>query len=161
MFSHISLSFLKTTIVKSLHCQSQLSIYLGPVTGKLLCSLVVSCLLVFSCFLMSCITVFTCEEGIAYCNLCWLASGQNYILPALLGILRLSHLFSMEASDPYFLFSLKREFLTLFAYLLSVYKVKVSDDSLSCSFPPVVLYAQVCVLSPNPRVMGQLSVHAH
>lgn len=71
----------------------------------------VSSLLDFPSSLKPFIAVFTSEEAIISSSLYWLALGEKYFLWALLGILRLSQIFSVVTPVLHLLFPCVRDFI--------------------------------------------------
>lgn len=151
-----SLSFLRTAfsfIFIFLNQANHQSPFLwGQFLGNYFVPLVVSCFFDFLCSLKSCVAVLIFEKAITSSNLCWL-DWENYLLLALLGILRLSKNISIDIPTPLVLFALVAEFLILYAFSKTC-KVMLGADSLPLAFPRIFLNAQICVLPSNPSELS-------
>lgn len=131
--------------------------FLGSATGALLCSLVVVCFLDSSCFLKSCIAVFTFEEAVPYSSLYWLLQERrpSPVSPArdFGGLLGFFYGYKCPVS-----FALGVQVFRFFAFSQSC-KARMGAERLPVMFSRAVPWiCQDCALVLNPAELGWLPV---
>lgn len=94
---------------------------------------------------------FAFEAVVTYSIFYWVASGEKYLnSSAMLGILRLSHTFSMDASVPHCCSLLREGIIKIFFAFSQSYKARLCAGSLTFPFPRIMLWnVHVCALSSN------------
>ena len=111
-----------------------------------------SCFLDVLCSLKSCITVFTFKEAVTSSRPDRWALEEQHLLPALLGILRLSPTFSVIAAGPTSCPLVRGECLRTGAFSWCC-RPRLSARECPFPFPGVMLDDHICVLSSSPILM--------
>lgn len=104
--------------------------------------------------LKPCISLFTPEDVVTSSSLYWLALGEKYFLSALLGILKLSQIFSIDTPALHFFLPFEKDFLRFHAY--KARPGMTASFLLSLEWCWMLSLCAFC----NPTV-GWLSVYAH
>lgn len=158
VFSYSSMSFPKTAIMIFYHTNCRPPFLEGQFLENYCVLLVLSCLLNFFLFL----EVLCCCPCISRSNHLLqylLALGKKYLQKSFLlttvGLLRsLLWVCLLHISCSFF-------GRNSYNFMTQSWKTRLSADNFVFAFPRAVSWnAQICVLSPNPAELGQLSSHA-